>query len=333
MAVVCSRCTKVFDSVDGCPRCGPVVSVPVQSRGPGHGPRWQQTTFGRILIGMVLAQGLFYGLRHLFSGVLLAVHETGDADLWGDPRNVYLLNSILGFAVLVGGMIAGGGQHYGLALGVFTGVWNGVMVSLLKQHPASEIAGLGFFSQPLLQGAIGAVGGLIGSLIWKPITASAGGGAPALQKLVPRSGPLLGGAVAWVRVLLGSAAVVAGSLFAARLFQKILDLGGKDFGTTDDFQDVFITWQIRALLVLLGAAFAGASTWNGFKQGLFVGIIASAVLVGIQAPVAKKLPQTLGITVGTTLGLSMLGGWFGGQLLPPLLRGPRRGRANGAPAW
>ena len=60
------------------------------------------------------------------------------------------------------------------------------------------------------------------------------------------------------------------------IVRKIIDLTGNKVGTRDDFQDLLITWEIKAFLVLLGAVFAGASTKNGLKQGLVVGIVASS---------------------------------------------------------
>ena len=83
MPVVCSRCSNLFDLGQPCPRCGapsPALLSDTASVS-GHGPRWQQTIFGRILIGLVLAQGLFYGLRHLLTGFVLAVEEH-EGDFW-----------------------------------------------------------------------------------------------------------------------------------------------------------------------------------------------------------------------------------------------------------
>ena len=135
---------------------------------PGHGPRWQQTVVGRLLIGLVLAQGLFYGLRHLLTGVLLAMQET-EGDLWEDSRNVFLLFSIQLFAAFVGGVFAGSGQRYGYLLGVFVGLWNGVLAALLRQNPAGEFLSLGFLTHPLSQSGTALLGGVIGSLVWRPI--------------------------------------------------------------------------------------------------------------------------------------------------------------------
>ena len=59
-----------------------------------RGPRWQQTAWGRILIGLILAQGLFYGLRHLVTGILLASSETSPQEVWSDVRNLLLLQAL-----------------------------------------------------------------------------------------------------------------------------------------------------------------------------------------------------------------------------------------------
>ena len=333
MPVVCSRCGNLFEPGRPCPRCGapsPVV-VPGTGSPSGQGPRWQQTVLGRLVIGLVLAQGLFYGLRHLLTGVLLAVQET-ESDLWADPRNVFLLTSIQLFAVFVGGVFAGSGQRFGFFLGLMLGVWNGVLAALLKQNGAGDVAALGFLTQPLLQSAPAVVGGLIGSMVWRPLTPIVTTHLrPTTKKVGERSAPMFAGPIAWGRVAVGCVAVVAASLYAAKLFDKVIDLTGNKYGTGDDFQDLLITWELKALLVLLGAVVAGAATKNGLKQGLVVGIFASAVLVGMQAPVTQSLVRLVVFTFAGTIGLCLVGGWFGGQLFPQVMS--RRRATSGTHSW
>src|SRR5262245_45241120 len=118
MSAVCSRCSHAFADASACPRCGAPVAV--RDPGPtppGHGPRWQQTTWGRIAIGLILSQGLFYGLRHLTTGLLLATAEGTDEAMWSDMRNLIILQAIQLFGVLIGGGLAGGGQRSGFFLG------------------------------------------------------------------------------------------------------------------------------------------------------------------------------------------------------------------------
>ena len=332
MPVVCSRCSNHFEPGRPCPRCGAPSPVVVNGNASpvGHGPRWQQTVLGRLLIGLVLAQGLFYALSHLLTGFLLASHE-GEGDIWADPRNVFILFSIQLFAVLVGGVFAGSGQRLGLFLGVMVGVWNGVASSLLRQNPAGDLVSLGFFTQPLFQCGAALVGGLIGSMVWRPIIDAPPARLAPTKKAAKRSTPMFAGPIAWGRVALGCVAVVCASIYAARLFDRILDLSGNKLGTGDDFQDLLITWEIKAFLILLGAFVAGVATKNGLKQGLIVGLLASSILVGIQAPMTHSLVRLVVFTISGTVGLCLVGGWFGGQLFPPVMS--RHRATSGTPSW
>jgi hypothetical protein len=333
MPVVCSRCSNLFEPGRPCPRCGAPspVAVPGTSSPSGQGPRWQQTVLGRLVIGLVLAQGLFYGLRHLLTGVLLAFQET-EGDLWADPRNVFLLFSIQLFAVFVGGVFAGSGQRFGFFLGLLVGVWNGVLAAVLIQNVAGDVVALGFFTQPLLQSAPALIGGLIGSMVWRPLThIPTTFLAPTTKKAGKRPTPMFAGPIAWGRVVVGCVAVVVASLYAAKLFDKVIDLTGNKYGMGNDFQDRLITWELKGFLVILGAVVAGAATKNGLKQGLVVGIFASAVLIGIQAPLKQNLVELVVFTVTGTMGLCLAGGWFGGQLFPPVM--VRHRATSGTPSW
>jgi hypothetical protein len=331
MPVVCSRCSNLFEPGRPCPRCGAPSPVVVPGSSPGQGPRWQQTVLGRLAIGLVLAQGLFYGLRHLLTGVLLAVQET-EGDLWTDPRNVFLLTSIQLFAVFAGGIFAGSGQRFGFVLGLLLGIWNGALAAALTQNVAGDIVGLGFFTQPLLQLAPALVGGLIGSMVWRPLThIPTTFLRPTTKKAGKRDAPMLAGPISWGRVVVGCVAVVAASLYAAKLFDKVIDLTGNKYGTGDDFQDLLITWELKAFLVLLGAVIAGAATKNGLKQGLIVGLFASSVLIGMQAPMTQNLLRLVLFTFGGTVGLCLIGGWFGGQLFPQVMG--RHRATSGTPSW
>src|SRR4051794_2598761 len=106
MSTACPQCGHhVLDHRSACPRCvglGPQRSAP--PRGAGGGPvSWQQTPWGRILIGLVLAQGLFYGLRHLLTGVLQATAEGPGDEPWADVRHLLILQGAQMFTLLLGG--------------------------------------------------------------------------------------------------------------------------------------------------------------------------------------------------------------------------------------
>ncbi len=332
MALVCSRCSHLFDQPGACPRCGAAPPpMTEQAPAPTRGPRWQQTAWGRILIGLVLAQGLFYGLRHLLTGLLLASAEAGAQEGWEEVRTVLILQGIQWFGLLVGGLLAGGGQRSGLVLGGVVGAWNGVLAVLLRQNPAQELTLIGLYGQPLVQAAIGAAGGWIGSLIWKPIPTTAVPTAlvPVRKKKPPpRRSSLLAGRVHWLRLVLGTALAVAGTLSATLIFRKVMALSADRLSSTPLLQDSILTWEIKALALLIGGAVAGASTGNGFKQGLLVALASSVILIGLQAPRSDNWFDAAFYIVVSTFTLCVVGGWFGGQLFPPILKIDRRGGVN-----
>jgi hypothetical protein len=293
--------------------------------------RWQQTPWGRILIGLVLSQGLFYGLWHLLEAVQ-ALAGGSDA-----VRNVLILQGAQALSLFLGGVLAGGGQRHALALGAVVGVWNGVFAVLLKQNAAHGLTFVSVYSGPLLHAAIGAVGGAAGGLIWKPLPPA---DEPAVVRARkpprPRVSPFAG-RVAWVRVLVGTGLAVAGSLCATLILDKMLDLSAGHLGTTNELQDWLITLEIKALAVLVGGGLAGATTLNGAKQGLFVGLATALVLIAVPVTFGKSalspvpVPLTgesrwfffAGLTLVSSLGLALAGGWFGGQLFPPVVKWPR----------
>jgi hypothetical protein len=328
MAVVCSRCSHLYETAGNCPRCDAAPRAAPDAPAPRLGPRWQQTTRGRVLIGLVVAQGLFYGLRHFLTGVLMAASGVETAqELWQDMRNLLALQGLQVFGALCGGVLASGGQRNGFVLGAVVGACNGVLSLILRQGPSQALNAVELCGQPLLQAAFAALGGWVGSLIWRPIPAEAvpiALGPPRKRPAPPRGPSPFAGKIAWFRVVTGGALAVAGTLSAQLIFLRAMDASGGKLGTTSVLQDQLITWELRALAVLAGGALAGATTPNGLKQGLAVGITATAVLLGVQAPKVTDFFQFSIVTTLSTMCLSLAGGWFGGQLFPQVLRRDRR---------
>jgi hypothetical protein len=285
--------------------------------------RWQQTPWGRILIGLVLAQGLFYGLRHLLTGVLLAANGGNAAEVWNTLQATLLLQATQVLSLVLGGILAGGGQRDGLVLGAVVGVWNGVLAVLLRQNPAQgALSPIALVCQPLIHSAVAAVGGWIGGLIWKPLP-SATAATQARKRPAPRKPSPLAGRIAWLRVAFGAGLAVAGTLSATLIFDKVLDLSAGRLGTSSDLQDRVITWEIKALAVLVGGALAGATTANGLKQGLVVGLGSGLILIAVQGQRATYWLEFAIFTLIGAVSLSLVGGWFGGQLFPPVVKVPR----------
>ena len=95
---------------------------------------------------------------------------------------------------------------------------------------------------------------------------------------------------------------------------------------SSQLQAQLVSMEIAALFALFGAGFAGATTHNGFKQGLCVGIGASMIVLGIQIGGPKFVLESSLATMGGIIIVSLVGGWFGGQLFPPLDPSRRRRR-------
>jgi hypothetical protein len=111
-------------------------------------------------------------------------------------------------------------------------------------------------------------------------------------------------------------------------------------------QAEFLTWQLAVLAIVAGAGIAGAGTGRGLSQGLAVGLATCLTLSVLylsrglevlpgQEPVCELLglpvqrgrlsPQSVSFLFTCTIVVGALGGWLGGQLLPPLGRARKRG--------
>jgi hypothetical protein len=338
MAMVCPQCGTSYEQRLQCPLCETRLLYHsgrhVDARAGAGSLHWRQRSWGRILIGLVVAQGLFYGLRHLLTAVWMAMQggEAGEP-LGATASGLLLIQAARMAALLAGAVFAGAGQHQGGFVGGMVGAWNGVLSVLLLPAPAQTLTPIAVLGQPLLQAAMGVAGGWLGSSFWKPLPSNNAPEAPPPRprNFFRRHRNLFAGPVAWLRVALGAAVAVAGTLTATVLFDKILDLGRGTLNTTSELQDRLITLEIKALALLLGGALAGATTSNGLKQGLFVGLVTAVILIGIEMNYVEHWIQVGGLTAIASLSLCLAGSWFGSQLFPPLLKLPRRRGLRGAP--
>lgn len=330
MSAVCSLCRNVYRTSGPCPRCG--AHSPLRDGGsPGGpgGPWWLHTMAGRLFIGLIVSQGLFYGLERLLTGVLLAVQGGTAEELWLHFPNVVALIAAQVVAVLCGALLAGVGQEGAASIGAIAGAWYGVMAIVLRQVPPDSLNNVALYASPLAFAGIGAVGASIGAWIWRPLPAD-----PSPVMLTPRKKQSsskkspFSGPIAWIRVALGTALAVAGTLSAAGVYQRLMDLSGGRLSSTGTLQDQIIIWEIQGLALLLGGAFAGAVTSNGPKQGLAVAIASSILLVGVQSFKSANWLEPAFYLVVATFALALAGGWFGGALFPPVVRRSRRGDAH-----
>ncbi|MBY0523129.1 MAG: hypothetical protein K2R98_07005 [Gemmataceae bacterium] len=360
MSMVCPRCNATFDDRQHCPTCGiRLVSTDPAAEGSGVlvSGKWQQTAWGRGVVGLLLTQGLYYGFWQLGTAVVMAsVGQSEHGDWWSTPTGWIVMQCLQAISLLAGGMLAGSGQRYGTLYGALLGLVNGVLfvvvqVGIGHQFEAMELAG-----QPLGQLVVGAIGGLIGSRIWRPMMPIAVVPSTNTSSMFQRPLPVgsanrggntgFSGPIAWIRVVGGTVLALVGSAWASLILRLMLDYGQGTLSVESTRHAKFVTWEISALALMLGAAAAGATTRNGLKQGLIVGIgtalglLAIHIQLGTEAsqPAQTLCFQLLGVaqdslplgntilyTLVTVIPIGALGGWFGGQLLPPLAKS-RSGR-------
>lgn len=325
MSMVCPQCHNSYEQRLECPTC----EVRLRFVGPQdkHGESTEvvstwQTPWGRMFIGILLAQGLYLGLRKICTAGLLAFGDSFQNQVTSGLFGLLFLQLLQIAGLILGATLAGAGQKWGFVLGGVVGLLNGVLSILFQEgtpHSNNLVMLLGL---PPLHVAFGAGFGHFGSTIWKPLNASEEPKAAISfeKKILPAKrfkSSTFSGPVAWIRVAFGASFAVCGTLFAKKILDSVLEISDGKLSTDSYLQAELITWEVRALAILAGAALAGSNTVNGLKQGFAVGLAVSMVhLFGSLSARALPLDQTI-LTVGCALSLGIVGGWFGGQLFPP----------------
>src|SRR4051812_31797022 len=142
MAMVCAQCSQVYAGAERqCPKCGLLLLM--QQHGvsqPGDSVplvdprnRWQQTPWGRIVVSVLLAQGLAFCLKTLFTAWFLASAGEGERAGWNTPEGLLWLNTIHAFSLILCGMLAGANQVRGMSSGGLVGLWNGLIFVTIQR--------------------------------------------------------------------------------------------------------------------------------------------------------------------------------------------------------
>jgi len=171
--MVCPQCCSEYDQRLECPRCDVRLIFHDPRSSPGGGASragWQQSIWGRILIGLILAQGVYHGVRHLATAGLLALDGADAQTLWSGLDGFLMLQGMQLVGLFFGGLLAGAGQRQGAAYGMVLGIWNGVLVVLIQPSMAEQFNTVTLYGLPLLQAGVGALAGWLGGLIWRPLT-------------------------------------------------------------------------------------------------------------------------------------------------------------------
>ncbi len=331
MALVCPQCKGSFDKSLQCPSCG--VRLLYESRGEraagssrGFG---LQAGIGRIAVGIVLAQGLAYGLQMLCHAFVQVAADDPSQSIWTTLYGLVLLQCIQGFSLLAGGALAGAGKRQAALLGAVVGLVHG-LIFLVYQHLRGEHpTEVALYGQPLLHISFGALGAVLGAQIWQPlpVLAMPEFGTEKQPKPAQRRSSLfasLRGPVSWSRVSVGIVIITAGFLWGPSLLALVLRASNGTLKLNDQLQAQLVTWEIIGLITLLGAAVAGATARNGTKHGLCAGIGAAILLIGNHLGGKNVSFEMMFCTLVSIVCLSFVGGWFGGTLFPAVVPLNRR---------
>ena len=312
-----------------------------------------------MIIGVLLALGSCYGLLQLCAASFVALGPSTRDGGFSPATRLALFLGLQGLALLAGGVLAGAGQRRGAGLGAIVGVMSGMLLitamldgafSFFDKSfgkdlltPGSTIRNFTLYGLPIIHAICGAAGGLIGSFVWKPLSeldqaaigsARAMAGTGNFSKAFRRiehskvSAWSWTGSVAWGRVILGTAVAVGGAIWTKSIVSlAVLAFEGK-LTIMTSWDEQISYGEVFSLSILVGGCIAGTNTFNGLRQGVYVGLCAAVALAVFFMNGSLKQSVPVVYPVISTLCLGPIGGWFGSELLPPIYRRPRRRKAT-----
>jgi hypothetical protein len=356
MPMVCPKCSSSYEQAQECPSCG-VRLVYQATRSSAllpnlPGQSWQESPWGRIFLGVLLAQGLYYSLWHLTVALQKVQGETTSL-----PQLLFQ-QSIQALGLFAGGALAGAAQRRAILNGAVVGVWNVMLFfvyrlvdkSLIKD-PSALVA---LYTLPFLHVACGTIGGLIGRTIWPPLpssldqpktpTPSSAAFTISAPAPVEDDTPTFfvtaafAGSVDWVRILAATIVTVAAVFWASLILDHVLRIMEVHAGFLLSIQQTqLLTGEVYVFALVICSAAAGANHANGAKHGMCVGILvglglftlhfmglhreqpAHVLVFGLLGllPSHRTASEAIVYTmIGSTI-LGIMGGLFGSLLLPP----------------
>jgi hypothetical protein len=346
MQLFCPACQAAFPGASRCPRCGGLLLMPHEvapdaphrtTEAPAPVPT---TAFGRVAVGVVLALGLYLGLRNLATGMLAAVNPD-PAAWWLSFPGLVAMHIVQVIAVVFGGVVAASGRTKGYTVGVAVGaICGGVFVGFEILAGASP-RDLFLYLQPPVLALVGFIAGAVGAWVWQPAphidyplsAASKLSSIQLIEDAVAKPEP----PTEWIRVILGAFIMVVGVVIADDFRHFAQKHSGGLLRVQSLGQGEFVTWQLGTFAVLMGGIFAGAGTSAGLRHGVYagflggVGVYAMCTKVGIALPPVLwwltrmsleeeplNAPMVMGVIASSVLVAGVLGGWMGGMLLPRL---------------
>jgi hypothetical protein len=353
MQLFCPACQTPFTGVSRCPRCNGLLLMPDEAAylttGPDPAPPrpTKPTPAGRLTVGLLVAFGAYLGLRKLVSA--WAAYQSADPDAWARTEEAQAaVFAVQAAAAACGALIGGSGRSRGVWLGAGVGLAFGVLLAGAEVLSGGGVDPLALVP-PLVLAVVGAIAGAVAGWVWA--------GVPELDMPAPISRressieltgvvtPPKGRPTAWLKVLVG-AAVVAIGVVAADPARRAAEKETKGaLRVTSVGQARFMSSQMAALVVLVGAAAAAAGTGAGVRHGVLAGVFGAAGMAGLAAASGKlpvpagyfvellnldasqgATPLTLGVAGVGLAAAGAVGGWLGGTLFLPLAPAHLRGR-------
>src|SRR5438105_15600753 len=116
MAMLCPQCRGSFAQRLNCPKCGVRLLYQdgrhrSEETSEGQTASWQQTPWGRLIVGLLLAQGLYYVLRHLCMAGLLVAWEQSAGSVWATLTGLIVLQALQAASIFAAGLLTGAGQR------------------------------------------------------------------------------------------------------------------------------------------------------------------------------------------------------------------------------
>lgn len=353
MQLFCPACHAAFAGTQRCPRCGGIMLLPHETA-DADAPRAvappppPPPPANRVVVGAVLALGLYLGLRKLAVGVVLAAHSDPEA-WWASVEGLAAVCGGQVLAVVFGAVLAAAGRVGGLAFGAAVGGACGGLFLAAELAAGAPPRDLVLYLQPLVLVAVGGVAGVFAARVWGAVPA-VNMPVPDLHKLSSARFALTdvaasGRPTAWARVLVGAMLVVVAVVGADPARKGMQQYSNGMLKVATQGQAQFITWQFAVLGVLAGGALAAAGTGAGLRHGLLAGGIGGVGVLGATAARGQMLgpvgywldklslgdlaptdPTAVAAALGGVVFLGVLGGWLGGTLFQPLAPEHLRGR-------
>ncbi|HUR54322.1 MAG TPA: hypothetical protein VMZ71_09335 [Gemmataceae bacterium] len=354
MQLFCPVCQAAFPAASRCPKCGGLLLMPqeaVESR-PRFGAPPEEirpTSLGRILVGTIITLGLYLALRKMANAWVLA-HQVDPEAWWASADGLAAAFTAQGFAAVVGAVLAAAGRGGGFAVGAAVGSVCGGLFLAVELVTGATGRDIVFYLQPPILALAGGVAGAISTRIWiapplldMPVPAAPPGSKLSSLQFSKEEIGEKGRPTEWVRILVGAGVIVIGFLAAEQVRYFAQKYSGGMLQVQSISQGEFMSWQLALLVILFGGGVAAAGTGAGIWHGALAGLLGGAAAVGLNAQRGgPNQPSTYWLEKLSLSGLppldtyviiaigggvflaAVVGGWLGGQLLPPL--GPEQMR-------